>query len=129
MSKDLVGDGDIEITQAQNRAYALAEGFHRMTSNKKSNTWALFLRYKVQTEREYRRAIEEFERLKALRNELPNGPIVEGQPEPNETPCDALPMDPIPPRDLFLTPQPRPPAPESARRTQTDNHSSNGHSG
>src|ERR1700738_3081761 len=60
MSKELAGDGNIEITQAQNRNYALAEGFHRMTSNKKSNTWPLFLRYKIQTEREYRRAKEEF---------------------------------------------------------------------
>jgi hypothetical protein len=72
MSQDLVGHGDIEITKAQNRNYALADGFQRMTSNKRSNTWPLFLRYKVLTEREYRRAIEDFERLKALRNELPN---------------------------------------------------------
>ena len=72
MSQDLVGHGDIEITKAQNRNYALADGFQRMTSNKRSNTWPLFLRYKVLTEREYRRAKEEFESLKALRHELPN---------------------------------------------------------
>jgi hypothetical protein len=72
MSQDLVGHGDIEITKAQNRNYALADGFQRMTSNKRSNTWPLFLRYKVLTEREYRRAKEEFEGLKALRHELPN---------------------------------------------------------
>ena len=114
MSRELVGGGDIEITQAQNRSYALAEGFHRMTSNKSSTTWALFLRYKVQTEREYRRAIEDFERLKALRHELPNEPISEAQPETNETVCDFLPTDPIPPQDPFLTPPPAPPGPPAA---------------
>ena len=57
MSQQLVGDGDVTITQAQNRAYALAEGFHRMTTSKVSNTWPLFMRYKVLTEREYRWAL------------------------------------------------------------------------
>ena len=43
MSQELVGDGDIETTRAQNRNYALAEGFHRMA--KTANTWSLSLRY------------------------------------------------------------------------------------
>src|SRR5512137_2235557 len=30
MDKELAGDGDIEITRAQNRNYLLGEGFHRM---------------------------------------------------------------------------------------------------
>jgi hypothetical protein len=30
MTKELAGDGDIEITRAQNRNYLLGEGFHRM---------------------------------------------------------------------------------------------------
>ena len=30
MSQQLVGDGDIEITRAQNRNFLLGEGFHRM---------------------------------------------------------------------------------------------------
>ena len=85
MSQDLAGDGDIEITQAQNRNYALAEGFHRMA--KQSNSWSLFLRYQAQAERLYRRAVEEFDRLKALRAELPNEAILEVQPEANETAC------------------------------------------
>ena len=105
-----VGDGDLEITRGQNRGYALAEGFHRMTSKKSSNTWLLFLRYQAQTERLYRRALEDFERLKALRHELPNEPILEAQPEPSEATCDTLPTDPIPPEDTVLTP-PAPPAP------------------
>ena len=107
MSQDLVGDGDLTITQAQNRAYALAEGFHRMTTSKISNTWPLFMRYKVLTEREYRRALEDFDRLKALRHELPNEPISEAQPEPNETTCDPSPTDPFPPQGPVVTPPAR----------------------
>ena len=84
-----------------------------MTSNKSSHTWALFLRYKVQTEREYRRAIEDFERLKALPHELPNEPILEAQPEANETASDPLPTDPIPPQDT--APAPPPEAPDAAQ--------------
>ena len=79
--KALVND-DNEITQAQNRNYLFAEGFHRL--NKYSNSFTLFLRYQAQTERLYRRAIEEFERLKALRHELPNEPVTDTQPEANE---------------------------------------------
>ena len=65
MSPELVGDGDIETTRAQNRNYALAEGFQRMA--KTANTWSLFLRYQAQSERLYRRAVEDLERLHALR--------------------------------------------------------------
>src|SRR5262249_15856485 len=64
---------NIEITRAQNRNYAVALGFRRAA--RESNFWSLFMRYQAQAERQYRRALEEFERLKALRNELPNGPI------------------------------------------------------
>ena len=67
------------------RNYALGEGFHRMT--RQSNGWALFLRYQAQAERHYRRAVEEFERLRALRANLPNEAILEAQPEENETAC------------------------------------------
>lgn len=64
---------DIEVTRAQNRNHLLAEGFHRLT--RAGQAWPLFLRYQAQAERNYRRAIEEFGRLKALRLELPNEPI------------------------------------------------------
>jgi hypothetical protein len=70
ISRSLCND-DNEITQAQNRSYLYAEGFHRL--NKYSNSFTLFLRYQAQTERLYRRAIEEFNRLKALRHELSSG--------------------------------------------------------
>ena len=85
---------DIQATRAQNRTLCLAIGFQRVV--RKSECWKLFLRYQAQTERLYRRAIEEFERLKALRAELPNEPISEVEPEKIEL------MDPpkSPPADL-----------------------------
>jgi hypothetical protein len=55
----------------QNQAFCLAQGFQRMARDT-SATWSLFLRYQSQAERLYRRAIEEFERLKALRPQLPD---------------------------------------------------------
>jgi hypothetical protein len=102
MSPDLVAD--IEVTRTQNRNYALADGFHRLA--KKDNTFPLFLRYKAQAERLYRRAVEEFERVKALRDEFPMEPISDPQPEENEP-------DPTPPEEPITDPQPNPPAPES----------------
>jgi hypothetical protein len=66
LSEELTGN--LEVTRAHNRNYCLAEGF---TSN--SKTWTFFLRYQAQSERLYRRALEDFERLKALRSELPSG--------------------------------------------------------
>jgi|ERR1039458_1229758 hypothetical protein len=89
MSPELAGDGDIEITRVQNRNFVLGGGFHRATQ--KPHTWALFLRYQAQAERQYRRAIQEFERLRALRPELeaeeteiPNEPNFPPQPEATE---------------------------------------------
>jgi hypothetical protein len=94
---------DIEITKAQNRAYALAEGLQHQA--RRSNGFSLFLRYQAQTERLYRRAIEEFERLRALRAELPNEPILE--PEPQET-TPIPPLQTNPPEAPAPTPTPRP---------------------
>jgi len=92
MSADLTGD--LEITREQNRNFALGEGFHRMT--RKSNSWSLFLRYQAQSERLYRRAIEEFERLQRLRNDFPNEPISESEPEENNPLADTE-TNPFPP--------------------------------
>src|SRR5579863_10402 len=93
MSKELAGSGDIEITRAQNRNYCLAEGFLRLV--RQSNGWTIFLRYQAQAERQYRRALEDFDRLKALRpnlpnealpnEDLPNEPISDLQPEHEST--------------------------------------------
>ena len=75
MAPELVGDGDIEITRAQNRNFLLGDGFHRMAS--KSNSWSLFIRYQAQAERHYRRAVEEFERLRRIRTKPSNEAISE----------------------------------------------------
>jgi hypothetical protein len=100
MSPELAGNGDIEITRVQNRNFVLGEGFHRATQ--KPHTWALFLRYQAQAERRYRRAIQEFERLRALRPELeaeeteiPNEPNFPPQPEANQ-PDPVTRTNPIP---------------------------------
>ena len=69
-----------EISLSQSRAFFFAAGFQRVTGPRDS--WKLFLRYQAQTERSYRRAVEEFERLKALRPELPNEPIEDVASEP-----------------------------------------------
>ena len=80
MSDQLIGD--IETTWAQNRNYALARGFRDLTHQ--AAAWSLFLRYQAQAERQYRRALEEFERLQSLRASLPNEPITVPQPEPEQ---------------------------------------------
>ncbi len=69
---------DIEVTRAQNRAFALAEGLQMLF--RCSNAFPFYLRYQAQAERLYRRAVEEFERLRALRDVLPNEPILEPEP-------------------------------------------------
>jgi len=53
---------DIEITRSSNRNFLLGQGFHRLI--KLTNRWTLFLRYQAQAERLYRRALDDFERLK-----------------------------------------------------------------
>src|ERR1035438_9492331 len=63
-----------------------------------SDTWKLFLRYQAQNERLYRRAIEEYERVKALRAviaECPDEPIFDPQPQQTET-TSTPPNEPIP---------------------------------
>jgi hypothetical protein len=86
---------DLEVTRLQNRNICLAEGFQRMTY-KKSATWEIFLRYQAQCERHYRRAIEEFDRLKALRPELPNEPILDPNPQ-EDTEVTSAETNPFPP--------------------------------
>src|SRR5580693_937098 len=128
MSKELAGDGDIEITRAQNRNYCLADGFQHQA--RKSNVWPLFLRYQAQAERQYRRALQEFDRLKALRHELPNEPILHLQPEEKPDLYTTPDMHPEPLEDLPSNPAAaspviasdnRPPQPEAplCRGSQT----------
>jgi hypothetical protein len=95
---------DIE-TLTQERNFHLADGFHRLICQ--SNSFALLLRYQAQAERQYRRAIEEFERLKALREELRNEPN-SAETETNKTTCTPCETKPIPPDDPVPAPAPVP---------------------
>ena len=106
MNAQLAGTGDLEVTRAQNRNYLLAEGFHRIT--RQSNSWTLFLRYQAQAERQYRRAVEEFDRLKALRHELPNEPDCMLEPQPTTTTYTPTESNPIPPPSTSSPALPRP---------------------
>ncbi len=104
LSPELVGNN--QVTRQQNRNYAVAQGLHLFV--RQSPAWSLFLRYQAQAERQYRRALEEFERLKALRPASPNEPIADVQPEENKprSPAPGLqPPAPVP------APTPRPPTP------------------
>src|SRR5215472_13032334 len=58
----------------------------------------LFLRYQAQAERLYRRAVEEFERVKKLRAELSDEPVSEDDEltEPQENTTDPSPQEPSP---------------------------------
>jgi hypothetical protein len=125
MNQRFAGDGDIEITRAQNRNFLLAQGFHHLS--RQSNSWSLLLRYQAQAERLYRRAVEEFDRLKALRDELPNEPVPDPEPEQNTDPyvqSEANPFGPPPPAPPPASEPPAahqpqaPPRPSSPPRPQ-----------
>jgi hypothetical protein len=73
--------GDLEVTRIQNRNVCLAAGFHQMTRT-------------AQCDRDYRRAVEDFDRLKSLRHEIPNEPISDPDPLEN-TPLPAHETNPI----------------------------------
>jgi hypothetical protein len=93
----------LKVTTGQNHNYWMAAGFCEL--NRKSD-WQFFLRYQAQAERLYRRAIEEFERIRALRGVLPeqnlpeqnlpdrNPAVPEPEPEPEAAP---LPVTADPP--------------------------------
>jgi hypothetical protein len=110
LSPDLTNG--VPVAAAQNRALCLAVGFQRL--NTKSDSWKLFLRYQAQTERQYRRAVEELDRLRARRAELPNEPIADPEPQPIElltppppdpdAPYEAFPDDPTMARTSPLPP-------------------------
>jgi hypothetical protein len=112
MNEELAGDGDIEVTRAQNRNYLLAEGFLRTV--RQSNGWTIFLRYQAQAERLYRRALEDFDRLKALRPELPNEAIPDLQPQPESATYPTSETNPPPLENVPPAPAPDPDADPSA---------------
>ena len=64
---------DVATTRQQNRNYFAAQGLRFLT--KEANSWSLLLRYQAQAERMYRRALDEFCRLKSLRADMPSEDI------------------------------------------------------
>jgi hypothetical protein len=79
----------------QKNSHTLAEGF--LLQSRDGRFWTLLLRYQAQAERQYRRALEDFERLKRQRYEKPNEPI--SGPEPEQIQSDgsvaAEPIEPL----------------------------------
>jgi hypothetical protein len=78
-----IANSDIQIGRARDPNSLLADGFRHVA--RRTDNWPLLVRYKTQAGRNYRRAVEELGRLKALRRKWPNKPILESQPRPNET--------------------------------------------
>jgi hypothetical protein len=72
---------NIDVLREQNRNFILWEGLSRLL--RQSQDVLVFLRIQAQTERLYRRAAEDFERIRKLRKELTNQPNF--QPQPEET--------------------------------------------
>jgi hypothetical protein len=104
MHSELIEDRKQRVEQ--NRNYALSEGFRVMV--KGGNEWTLLLRYQAQADRQYRRAVEDFERLKRLRKEIPNEPISDPGPEETESdpPAENEPIAGPEPDDACASPQP-----------------------
>ena len=73
----------IHVTRAQNRTFLRGGGFHRLA--RESSTFSLPLRCQTQAGRHRRHGIEEFDPLKALREELSIEPIVEPDLEQTKT--------------------------------------------
>jgi len=83
-----------DLGQKQRRNLLLAQGFERSAAN--SSALALCVRYSAHAERQYRRAVAEFDRLKALRPEIRNEPNPTPQPRPTARARSAK-TSPIPP--------------------------------
>jgi hypothetical protein len=113
---------DIDVLREQNRNFILWEGFSRLM--RQSKDVLVFLRLQAQTERLYRRAAEDFERIRKLRKELPNQPNFQTEPEetkpvepPKTNPPDepaAAPQDVPTPPSTPVGPSRKPPAAPAA---------------
>jgi hypothetical protein len=114
MDPDMYGGGEPGREQVKN--YLLAEGFRRSVG--KSNVIHLSMRYSAQSERLYRRAIADFDRIKALSGagrgaHDPCGPACALPETPSEPLSDQT--NPIPPEPLQTEPlTPSEPNPETA---------------
>ncbi len=96
----------LDITVSQGLNHALADGFVRLV-RQSPEIWKLFLRYQAQAGRNYRQAIQEFDRLKSLRDELPNEPVIEPEPAPAQ-PVTPPPNEPAAAREPVPAPPPPP---------------------
>jgi hypothetical protein len=94
---------DVQLTHTQHRNLLLGDGFQRSAA--KSNGLSLCLRYAAQAERHYRRAIDDFNRLKALR------------PDPTVADPSGADLLVCVPRDHNPPPQPNPTAPATFDET------------
>ncbi len=95
MDPEMYGGGEPGKQQVKN--YLLAEGFRRSVGA--SNVFHLCMRYNAQAERLYRRAVQDFERIKSLRSPL----------EGSEPPIDQTnPISPEPQQTEPLTPSESP---------------------
>jgi hypothetical protein len=117
MDPDMYGGGEPGREQVKN--YLLAEGFRRSVG--KSNVIHLCMRYSAQSERLYRRAIADFDRIKALSPEIdgsepPSEPLLDqtnpNPPQPAE-PEPLTPSDPAPEATPAAAPDAEPPAVDS----------------
>jgi hypothetical protein len=109
MDPEMYGGGEPGREQVKN--YLLAEGFRRSVGA--SNVIHLCLRYSAQAERLYRRAVEDFDRIRAL------GPSIDAWDPPFEPLVDQTnPNPPQPAEPEPLTPSdPAPETPPAARTT------------
>ena len=103
----------LDVTVGQGFNHALADGFVRLV-RQSPEIWKLFLRYQAQAGRAYRQAIQEFDRLKSLRDELPNEPVMEAEPKPAQS-VPPPPNEPIPARQTDPPPVAPPPPPPYPR--------------
>jgi hypothetical protein len=110
MDPDMYGGGEPGREQVKN--YLLAEGFRRSVG--KSNVIHLSMRYSAQSERLYRRAIADFDRINALGGAgLPACALPETPSEPLSDQTNPIP--PEPPQTEPLTPsEPAPETPPAA---------------
>jgi hypothetical protein len=105
MDPDMYGGGEPGREQVKN--YLLAEGFRRSVG--KSNVIHLSMRYSAQSERLYRRAVADFDRIKAL------SPEIDGSEPPSEPPQTEplTPSEPTPETTPAAAPDAEPPAVDS----------------
>jgi hypothetical protein len=121
MDPDMYGGGEPGREQVKN--YLLAEGFRRSVG--KSNVIHLCMRYSAQSERLYRRAIADFDRIKSLSGAgllaclppetAPQTEIDQTNPIPPEPPQTEplTPSDPTPETTPAAAPDTEPPAVDS----------------